>query len=140
MGVFTKLFKKTKEKTSAQKAKERLLSVCIAQTNTTGEERSELIQKIKAAVIQVVNEYYQTKLEADKISVGKIDSSDDELGICTCIKHPYQRFEFVCKIKAPDCMQSGAFIFCRSKNRFTQLSRFQYVTAAQKGSTESKHL
>ena len=74
MGVFTKLFKKTKEKTSAQKAKERLLSVCIAQTNTTGEERSELIQKIKAAV---VNEYYQTKLEADKISVGKIDSSDD---------------------------------------------------------------
>ena len=77
MGVFTKLFKKTNEKTSAQKAKERLLSVCIAQTNTTGEERSELIQKIKAAVIQVVNEYYQTKLEADKISVGKIDSSDD---------------------------------------------------------------
>ena len=54
-----------------------MLSVCIAQTNTTGEERSELIQKIKAAVIQVVNEYYQTKLEADKISVGKIDSSDD---------------------------------------------------------------
>lgn len=79
MGVFTKLFKKTKEKTSAQKAKERLLSVCIAQTNTTGEERSELIQKIKAAVIQVVSDYYKTKIDADQINVGKIDSAEDIL-------------------------------------------------------------
>ena len=68
MGVFNKLFsKKKKVDNTAQIAKQRLLSVCIAQTNTTGEERSELIQKIKAAVIQVVSDYYKTKIDADQI-------------------------------------------------------------------------
>lgn len=80
MGVFDKFFsKKQKQPTSAQNAKQRLLSVCIAQTNTTGEERSDLIQKIKAAVIQVVNEYYKTNLDADKINVGKIGSVDEDI-------------------------------------------------------------
>ena len=80
MGVFNKLFnKKKKVDNTAQIAKQRLLSVCIAQTNTTGEERSELIQKIKAAVIQVVSDYYKTKIDADQINVGKIDSAEDIL-------------------------------------------------------------
>ena len=35
--------------------------------------------KIKAAVIQVVSDYYKTKIDADQINVGKIDSAEDIL-------------------------------------------------------------
>ncbi|MGN1356919.1 MAG: cell division topological specificity factor MinE [Succinivibrionaceae bacterium] len=63
--VFNLFKRKQKEIASAAKAKERLLQVCIAQTG--GSEPTELIQKIKAAVLEVLNNYYKTNIDTNNV-------------------------------------------------------------------------
>lgn len=63
LGLFFK--RKQKEVSSATRAKERLLQVCIAQTG--GREPTELIQQIQAAVIEVLNKYYDTNIPVDTV-------------------------------------------------------------------------
>ncbi len=63
--IFDIFKRKQKEIDSATRAKERLLQVCIAQTG--GKEPSELIQRIKAAVLEVLNNYYNTNIDTNNV-------------------------------------------------------------------------
>ncbi len=67
MSIFDYLRRRKPEVSSAETAKQRLLEVCISHTGMDGNDPTELIQKIKVAVLKILNEHYQANIDIGNV-------------------------------------------------------------------------